>query len=182
MADQRVTALAEELAPALSDLLYMVDDPSGVPVSKKVTMQNLLDIVNFVGFYATMSGDQSIDTGVQNVVQFDTETFDIGGYYNNGTYRWTPPAGHVILYTALCYTISTANGQCARILKNNALVANYWYRPRTSGVVDSGAHIMYIDEANGSDYYEAAAFHNYGSTQSVVAADSHFTGFAVPQG
>ena len=37
MADSKLTALSEISVPALEDLLYVVDDPSGTPVSNKVT-------------------------------------------------------------------------------------------------------------------------------------------------
>jgi hypothetical protein len=43
MADQKVTALVEETAPLTTDILYIVDDPAGVPVSKKVTVLNAFD-------------------------------------------------------------------------------------------------------------------------------------------
>lgn len=40
-ADSKVTDLTEETTPASTDILYIVDDPSGTPTSKKVTAGNL---------------------------------------------------------------------------------------------------------------------------------------------
>ncbi|OQA56533.1 MAG: hypothetical protein BWY42_00952 [Candidatus Omnitrophica bacterium ADurb.Bin277] len=40
-ADTKVTALTENTAPAAADLLYIVDDPGGSPLSQKVTLANL---------------------------------------------------------------------------------------------------------------------------------------------
>ena len=36
MADSKLTALSEISVPALEDLLYLVDDPAGTPVSNKM--------------------------------------------------------------------------------------------------------------------------------------------------
>ena len=180
MADQKVTALVEEVAPILTDLLYMVDDPGVTPISKKVTMQNVLDVVNFVGFFANLSGGQSVDSGSVDVVEFDTEVFDAGGYFNVATYRWTPPAGYVVLYTSLHYDDSTRYGQWARVDKNGVQIASYCSRP-PDDADGCSAHVMILDEADGDDYYEAIAFHYKGSAITVNAF-SQFLGFAIPQG
>ncbi|NBX98132.1 hypothetical protein EB118_17450 [bacterium] len=42
MADKKVTQLTALTAPANNDILLIVDDPSGAPVSKKITIENLL--------------------------------------------------------------------------------------------------------------------------------------------
>lgn len=43
MADQKISELTELLSPAAADLLAIVDDPSGTPTTKKITVGNLLD-------------------------------------------------------------------------------------------------------------------------------------------
>ena len=42
MADIKVTALTEESTPISTDIVMMVDDPGGTPVSKKVEIGNLV--------------------------------------------------------------------------------------------------------------------------------------------
>lgn len=42
MADTKVTGLAALAVPADADLLYIVDDPAGSPIGKKITVGNLL--------------------------------------------------------------------------------------------------------------------------------------------
>lgn len=42
MADQKITALTALTAPTTDDLLAIVDDPSGTPVTKKITLANLI--------------------------------------------------------------------------------------------------------------------------------------------
>ena len=41
MADKKVTALTSLTAPTSADLLMIIDNPSGTPVSKQITLKNL---------------------------------------------------------------------------------------------------------------------------------------------
>ena len=45
-ADTKVTALTELTAIADADILYVVDDPGGSPLSKKITVVNLFDTID----------------------------------------------------------------------------------------------------------------------------------------
>jgi len=45
MADRKITELAALTSPNQKDLLYTVDDPSGTPVSKKISLYNLFGAV-----------------------------------------------------------------------------------------------------------------------------------------
>lgn len=45
MADRKVTELAALASPASVDVLLIVDDPNGTPVSKKITLKNLFGSV-----------------------------------------------------------------------------------------------------------------------------------------
>lgn len=45
MADRKVTELPALTTPAAEDQLYIIDDPSGTPVSKKISLLNLFGAV-----------------------------------------------------------------------------------------------------------------------------------------
>ncbi len=45
MADAKLTALTEVSVPATEDLIYLVDDPSGTPVSAKVSLGRMLGLL-----------------------------------------------------------------------------------------------------------------------------------------
>lgn len=49
MADLKDTQLLENTTPVITDVMRMVDDPAGTPVSKKVTISNLLLLAYPVG-------------------------------------------------------------------------------------------------------------------------------------
>ena len=66
MADAKITELTELTAPTDDDLLAIVDDPGGSPVTKKVTRQNLLklvsapaDDVSASGFIISLTANQN---------------------------------------------------------------------------------------------------------------------------
>jgi len=182
MADQKVTALTEETSPALADILYIVDDPGGTPTSKKFTIQNLLDVVHFAGFHAYTNGNQSVNSGTKTVMEFDTETFDIGSDFNTTNYRWTPPAGYVIVGVTLYYAECHASGQWAIIYKNGTDVSHHIVRPTTQAVPIS-ASTIWVGVADGDDYFEGVALHYKGSAMNVDAdaLKTFFWGFVIPQ-
>ena len=63
MADRKITELAALAAPTGKDLLYVVDDPSGTPVSKKVSLHDMFGSVpanTSITGTATVSGNTSL--------------------------------------------------------------------------------------------------------------------------
>lgn len=48
MSSSKLTALTEISVPALDDLAYLVDDPSGTPVSNKITLARLLGLLTSI--------------------------------------------------------------------------------------------------------------------------------------
>ena len=45
MADQKISELTEQTSAAGEDLIHLVDDPSGTPINKKITVQSLFQNV-----------------------------------------------------------------------------------------------------------------------------------------
>lgn len=56
MADTKISALTELTTPDPNDLLVIVDDPSGTPVTKKITATNLSGILYQDGTHIGVSG------------------------------------------------------------------------------------------------------------------------------
>jgi len=70
MADRKITELAALTSANQKDLLYVVDDPSGTPVSKKISLYNLFGSVpanTSISGTATVSGNTTL-SGAKTVV------------------------------------------------------------------------------------------------------------------
>lgn len=57
MADQKLTALTATVSPALTDLLYIVTDPSGTPASQKVTVSSINSLLSHASLADLTTGD-----------------------------------------------------------------------------------------------------------------------------
>lgn len=71
MANAKLTALTELTTIATGDMLYVVDDPGGTPVSKKITVNNLLNTPLLI---SQLSQDSSPTIGNDYLVSLDSAT------------------------------------------------------------------------------------------------------------
>ena len=69
MADLKITQLTENTSPQTSDILPMVDDPGGTPVTKKITIENLNKV---------LGGGTSNVLKNGNFINNSTNGFEIG--------------------------------------------------------------------------------------------------------
>jgi len=91
MADQKLTALGAIAAATVDDLLYLIEDPLGAPLSKKITFDNfqksITDVGNIVtGTWSAAFPADSIDadalnwgTGAGEISAVDVPIADGGG-------------------------------------------------------------------------------------------------------
>lgn len=129
-------------------------------------------------FSAYLSGDQTPTSGVVTVVQFDTENYDIGGYYDSSTnYRFTPLIPGKYHFTANLHFVSDVNFAAdLNIAKNGTNV----YRESTvtinSGQV--GLSMNATIELNGStDYVDIRGLILSGGTIHFESDFSQFSAF-----
>lgn len=148
--------------------------------------------ISDASFKARLASDQTIQGDTWVTLVGATEVFDVGSYYDaSSTYRWTPPAGRVQLQASALLTTNTLDGviNTVAIFKNGQLFANG--SPRISGAAGATqALISVLDQANGTDYYEAKAYADttgIGVTDATLQAnsgDGHpvtwFSGFMLP--
>jgi hypothetical protein len=53
MADQKLTALTAVTSASADDIVYIVDDPLGSPLSRKITFDNLQKSITAIGVLST---------------------------------------------------------------------------------------------------------------------------------
>lgn len=74
MADRKVTQLTELTAPANNDIFLVVDDPTGSPVSKKITLENIFGATSQTVFTTMNFGCVGTGTIAANTLILDTAT------------------------------------------------------------------------------------------------------------
>lgn len=65
MADSKITQLTANTTPATTDLLPMVDDPGGTPLTQYITFQNFLKVIN------SLTADGTPDTAADYLLSYD---------------------------------------------------------------------------------------------------------------
>ena len=110
------------------------------------------------------------------------ELFDVGGYFNTSTFRYTPlVAGYYSVHMSVL--LESANYVIGTINKNG--VQQFNNRAWSESGLFSTAQISGVIHMNGStDYLEGTVYHNVGSTQNIRGADaglghSYFCGFFI---
>ena len=106
MANQKLTALTENESPALVDLLYSVDDPSGSPLSRKVTLQNVMNLFQsqMSHVFARTDAGQDIVSNTTTTIVYGTEIRDTLGEFNTSTGVFTATyAGYYLVNAGITY-------------------------------------------------------------------------------
>ena len=93
MADTKVPNLTALTTPAAGDLLYIVDDPSGTPLDKKITAEDLLSKTDYKTTWTpTIIGHTSAGTGTYTV-QSGTYAKIANIVFLRGYVLWTAHTG-----------------------------------------------------------------------------------------
>jgi hypothetical protein len=72
MADKKVTQLTALTAPANTDLLLIIDDPSGSPISKKIELEDIFGATAQTTFVSMNFGSTGNSTIAANTLTLDT--------------------------------------------------------------------------------------------------------------
>lgn len=137
--------------------------PSGATITNNGT-QTGFGGANTPAFEATRSSDQTLSSGVYAKIQFDTETFDTAGAYDNSTnYRFTIPssqAGKYYIYASATISSDGAtefNYGNVVIYKNGSEYRNLISDQRANPVFRPYVAVQAVMDLAVSDYIEIYA-------------------------
>lgn len=114
-------------------------------------------------FSVTKSANQTIPTGTNTKVTWDTEEWDDNNNFSSS--KFTPPAGKYLLIASTEWSLS---GFYYRIFiyKNGAVYKQIENNSGSSG--ETGENLPVIVSANGTDYFEVYAWQNSGSNKNIA--------------
>ena len=133
-------------------------------------------------FHARLSANQSIAHATSTILQLNTVDYNVGGYYNTSTYRFTPPAGVYCITLMITINSSTPDFVIGRIHKNGSNgILDHRGTESAAGnayVTCNGTVHTYL---NGTDYLEFVTQHNVGSATdaSSTVGQTYACGFLI---
>jgi hypothetical protein len=157
--------------------------PSGATLNSAGT-NTLTGIANTPSFEATRSSDQTLSSSTYAKVQYNTETFDTAGAYDNSSnYRFTVPSGQAGKYYIYASATISSNAQTnfnfgnIVIYKNGSEYRNLISDHRANPVYRPYVAVQAIMDLAVSDYIEIYARVNTGgSTPKIQGTNANYFG------
>lgn len=169
-------------SPNSASLASAVTDETG---SGALVFGTAPTITGIIGGKASFSAHKNgtDQTGIASITQtkvtFGTEVFDTGSYYDAVNSKWTPPAGRVVMEATLLIADTATSGYyICSIYKNGSQYKSNVSNFAINAVPTTAINCMIVDDANGTDYYEAYVYLTTGSTGTIngLSYQSYFTG------
>jgi len=76
----KVSDLTELTNPTVDDLVYIVDNPGGIPLSRKSTINNLLALIDLSGYIPYTGANANVDLGAYNLTGQMLIAYAAGGF------------------------------------------------------------------------------------------------------
>ena len=170
MADSKVADLTAITTLGGDELVYVVDDPSGTPVDRKITAKNLLHS-SLVGFRVLNTADSVIATATTTYIAFTSEDFDTDAGHDNATNnsRYTIPTGMggKWLIGAAVRWQTNATGQRIVFIQVNRTTTLVQPGLPASSVANLGFTPVTVASLAAGDYVEVGVYQNSGGNQNV---------------
>ena len=168
----------------MSTLKVSTISPLGTDATKTITIGSAGDtaagvFTNTPSFLVTLSADQSIATGTDTKVQWNSEIFDTDNEFDSSSnYRWTcGTTGKYLLSWSVEFAYMTDGKTLAgNLYKNGSEFIKV--RPTTGAAGATGFTGSQILNCTVGDYFEIYVYHDYGSNRNLELV-SYFSGIRV---
>lgn len=149
-------ALKQAATTSATGVVELATDAETQAQSSSAVVVTPSNLAQRVAFHAHKNGTSQtgMTSGTETKLTFGTELFDVGGYYDTSTSRFTPPAGRYRL-SAVALTSAGAVDQAALgliIYKNGS--AHKKDFDAFSGAINKSARCTTVVEASGTDFFE----------------------------
>jgi hypothetical protein len=164
------------MTPLTTDILYLVDDPGGAPISKKATVANVCEAgMVDIGARVYNSGDLTIGTGAWTALTFDSERWDTDTIHSTvaNTERLTATtAGTYLIIGQVEWEVDATSQRGCRIYLNGAtVIANLWQEHTDVGSCRQNVATIYVLSA--TDYVELEVYQGTGGNLDVIATANY---------
>lgn len=120
MSDSTVSALTEITTLSGDELVYVVEDPAGTPLDRKVTATNLKAYIGtFRGARVYRSAAQTLTTATVTAIAFDAESFDTNALHDNVTNNSRVLLNQVGTWSVTCNVRFASNSTGVRQVRIN---------------------------------------------------------------
>lgn len=146
MADKKITELTELSTPTQNDLLVIVDDPSGTPITKKIPLKTIFNDINFITegttTLAATSLVRSTLTANTNANTSTANTLISGEFITNAT---SSSANSEYQYALVAKSI--LNGTTANVTKEH-VAAKIILDVSNAAALITNTYVTYLQVAN----------------------------------
>jgi len=136
-----------------------------------------------VAFIADRNGEaqQSIPTGTPTTFEATQVASDIGGYYNNSTFIWTPQAGIYIAHAKIKIIDLDSNDELMVTITKDSNPIYFDNRFSTANNQAPSASAFGLVFANGSNQFSVLIEHNQGANLDISSdpIESYFYGYRI---
>ena len=164
-----VTDLTSLAAPAAADEMYIVDDPAGTPLDRKITVQDLLSGDHIHGCRVYNGSSITLTNVTFTDLTFDSEDFDNGGLHSttSDTDRITiSEAGVYAIFGQVEFDVNSSGVRQIYIELNDTTQLVRGYVPTFSAIATL-MNVSAIVDLAVDDYIRLVAYQDRGANLGV---------------
>lgn len=117
-----------------------------------------------IAFLADRNGQavQSIPSGVATIIAFNQKQIDIGSFYNDVNFTWTPQPGLYLIQAHVRILLLDSNDELNLVITKNGVPIYFNNEIATMNNQNPATGALGVTVSNGTDTYQATVEHSQG--------------------